>query len=137
MIDSDYEFFQRMGTEERALAFVTQVNPWEAPNPHECGAAHVLREFGEWYQVHRPVAGFPLAAAMFFTGKLGDCGGQAVIGGLCTQVRRADLGYGMVVVSSNEAASSQQKPGLTAFRVRAQVGRDLAEYSAVVGITIP
>ncbi len=30
-----------------------------------------------------------------------------------------------------------QKPGTTAFRVRAQIGRDFAEYSAVVEIAIP
>jgi hypothetical protein len=30
-----------------------------------------------------------------------------------------------------------QKAGPTAFRVRAQVGRDFAEYSAVVEITVP
>jgi hypothetical protein len=30
-----------------------------------------------------------------------------------------------------------QKPGPTAFRVRALVGRDIAEYSAVVEITVP
>lgn len=139
VIDSDFEFFQRMGSEERALAFVAQViaaaselysrqvgvsltiqevvltpspdDPWEAPDPHECRSLQVLREFGEWYQVHRPVARFPRAAAMLFTGKRADCGGQAVIAGLCTQVRRQDLGYGMVVVSSNEAASSQQGTG--------------------------
>ena len=136
VVDSDHEFFQRLGSEERALAFVTQVlaaaselfhsqvgvsltiqeivlNPsaddrWEAPNPHQCGSLQVLREFGEWYQANRPVASFPRAAAILFTGKQADCGGQAVIGGLCTQVRRQDLGYGTIVVSSNNAAPHLQ-----------------------------
>jgi metallopeptidase family M12-like protein len=136
VVDSDHEFFQRMGSEERALAFITQViavsselfhrqvgvsltiqeltlypsadDPWEAPNPHQCGSLQVLREFGEWYQTHRPVADFPRAAAILFTGKQADCGGQAVIGGLCTQVRHEDLGYGTIVVSSIDVASHQQ-----------------------------
>lgn len=139
VVDSDHEFFQRMGSEERAFTFVTQLiaasselyhrqlgvsltiqeivlhpspdDPWEAPNPHQCGSLQVLREFGEWYQAHRPVASFPRAAAILFTGKQADCGGQAVIGGLCTQVRREDLGYGTLVVSSSDAASHQQSTG--------------------------
>jgi len=136
VVDSDHEFFQRMGSVDRALTFVTQVlaaaselfhrqvgvsltiqevvlylsadDPWEAPNPHQCGSLQVLREFGEWYQAHRPVADFPRAAALLFTGKQADCGGQAVIGGLCTQVRHEDLGYGTVVVSSIDAAAHLQ-----------------------------
>ncbi len=136
VVDSDHEFFQRMGSEDRALTFVVQViavsselfhrqvgvsltlqevllypsadDPWEAPNPHQCGSLQVLREFGEWYQAHRPVAQFPRAAAILFTGKQADCGGQAVIGGLCSQVRHEDLGYGTLVVSSNDVASHQQ-----------------------------
>jgi hypothetical protein len=71
----------------------------------------VLREFGEWYQKNRPVARFPRAAAILFTGKQADCGGQAVIGGLCTQVRHEDLGYGTIVVTSINTASHQQSAG--------------------------
>jgi hypothetical protein len=137
VIDSDYEFVRSQGSEEQALRFVLGVmaavselyrhqvgvsfelqevslhatpdDPWEAPETYQCeGGSPVLWEFGLWYIKHRPVARFPRTAALMFTGKAGgDCGGQAVIGSLCSVVM-GDQAYGMVVVPSGVTAAARQ-----------------------------
>jgi hypothetical protein len=112
-IDSDFEFFQLYGSEERATGHIASVmaavsevyfrqlgvaltisslslytsadDPWNAPSPHSGERADVLCEFSSFWQSSRPLSAFPRNGAVFFTGKpSADIGGQAWRGGLCS-----------------------------------------------------
>jgi metallopeptidase family M12-like protein len=112
-IDSDYELFQILGSEERATDYIAGImaavselyfrqlgvsltvsslslyttpdDPWNAPNPHSGARADVLCEFSRYWQTFRPIGAFPRNGAVFFTGKSSsDIGGQAWRSGLCS-----------------------------------------------------
>jgi hypothetical protein len=112
-IDSDYELFQRFGSEQEATDYIAGIignvselyfrqlgvslaisslslyttpdDPWNAPNPHSGMTADVLCEFSRYWQVFRPVGSFPRNGAVFFTGKAStDISGQAWLNSLCS-----------------------------------------------------
>ncbi len=123
-IDSDYEFFQLVGTVDEATTYIAGVlggvsevywqqtgvslviaslslyttpdDPWEAPNPHTGSNAEVLCEFSSYWQKFRPLKTFPRNGAVFFTGKRSqEIGGQAWLSSLCSyQARPSSCPYG-------------------------------------------
>lgn len=110
-VETDYEFFITFRSAEEALAsiaatlatvsdlfqrqlgftvaagsvalYTTAEDPWQAPDPF--GVDEVLCEFGAVYQASRPLARYPRAAAVFFTGKhSNEIGGVAWLSTLCS-----------------------------------------------------